>query len=114
PPALRVSIRTAVSVVTCRQAPRRTPLRGCSLANRSRTCRRTGIACSAHSILSLPEAASPRSLTSCSVISGPLLAGSDSRVVAEIGHTIQPLPRELRLGAAEVPVGGGLLVERTA
>jgi hypothetical protein len=55
---------TAVSVVTWRQAPRRTPLSGSSLVKRSRTCRSTGIDCSAHSILSFPESASERSLTS--------------------------------------------------
>src|SRR2546425_5006099 len=35
PPACRVCIRFAVSVVTCRQAAMRTPRRGRSLANRS-------------------------------------------------------------------------------
>jgi hypothetical protein len=68
PPALSVIMSTAVSVVTCRHAPSRTPFSGCSLVKRSRTCRSTGIDCSAHSILSLPAWASERSLTSCSVM----------------------------------------------
>src|SRR5439155_9814200 len=53
---------------TCRHAPRRSPLSGCSLAKRSRTWRRTGIHCSAHSIFNRPSAASPMFLTSCSTM----------------------------------------------
>src|SRR5437762_13084691 len=68
PPALSVSMSTAVSVVTCRHAPRRSPLSGCSLAKRSRTWRRTGIHCSAHSIFNRPSAASPIFFTSCSTM----------------------------------------------
>src|SRR5947208_3048615 len=79
PPARSVSMSTAVSVVTCRHAPRRMPLSGCSLAKRSRTCLKTGIDCSAHSILSRPAAACEMSLTSCStmlrfVLSSPMRA----------------------------------------
>src|SRR5213596_2741372 len=36
PPSTRVRIRLAVSVVTCRHAPMRTPARGFSFLNRSR------------------------------------------------------------------------------
>ena len=68
PPAFSVIMSTAVSVVTCRHAPSRTPFNGCSFVKRSRTCRSTGIDCSAHSILSLPAWANERSLTSCSVM----------------------------------------------
>src|SRR5262249_58868298 len=126
PPALSVSMRTAVSVVTCRQAPRRMPLSGCSRVKRSRTCRRTGIDCSAHWILSRPSGASERFLTSCSTMEcRPCLvarrgrgryrcAELDARVVPQILDAVRPLPRELGLGASEVAVGGGLLVDRPA
>src|SRR5438094_7913735 len=64
PPAFSVIARFAVSVVTCRQADRRWPLRGCSRLKRSRICCRTGISCAAHSIMRRPSSASLRSLTS--------------------------------------------------
>src|SRR5437867_488992 len=130
PPALRVSIRTAVSVVTCRHAPRRMPLSGCSRVKRSRTCRRTGIDCSAHSILSRPSGASERFLTSCSTMEcRPYVesrlgrrdpaeayrcAELHARVVAQVLDAVRPLPGELGLWAPEVAVGGGLLVDRPA
>src|SRR6266850_2964218 len=158
PPALSVSISTAVSVVTCRHAPRRRPLSGCSLAKRSRTWRRTGIDCSAHSILSRPSAASSIFLTSCSTMlrssfrsrqpwwiatferrlrrRNPVLGGGraehaegvrcpseggqsppselESCVVPQILHAIGALPGEVGLRAAEVPIGGRLLVDGPA
>src|SRR5439155_7468076 len=138
PPALSVIISTAVSVVTCRQAPSLTPLSGCSLVKRSRTCRSTGMNCSAHSILSLPAGPSARSFTSWSVIEtslsrgavggtapkraiprparhGPGNAGaSDPGVVAEVLDPVESLPGELGLAAPEVAVRGGLLVDGTA
>src|SRR5436309_1485675 len=140
PPALSVIISTAVSVVTCRQAPSLTPLSGCSLVKRSRTCRSTGMNCSAHSILSLPAGPSARSFTSWSVIetslsrvqrAAPLRRGrsvtagrrgavqemrgaSDPGVVAEVLDPVESLPGELRLAAPEVAVRGGLLVDGTA
>src|SRR5690349_12597896 len=136
PPAFKVSMSTAVSVVTCRHAPRRIPLSGCSCVKRSRTCRRTGIDCSAHSILSRPSPASERFLTSCSTMKcRPCVvsrrgrpprrqcpgrpgryryAELDARVVAQILDAVRPLPCELGLGASEVAVGGGLLVDRPA
>src|SRR5687768_6300802 len=128
---------TAVSVVTCRQAPSRMPLSGCSLAKRSRTWRRTGIDCSAHSILRRPSAARAIFFTSWSTMCRPFLdlggkqrrrpgAGavnegqSDARVrrlhpgvVAQVLHPVRTLPREVGLGAAEVTVGGRLAIDGT-
>src|SRR2546425_1568008 len=141
PPAFSVSISTAVSVVTCRQAPTRMPLSGCSLAKRSRTWRRTGIDCSAHSIRRRPAAACPRSLTSCSAIGvivlscyGALRARTlpaqlvgrywrwpsrpppqlNPGVVAQGLDAIRLLPREFRLGTTEMTVGRCLLVDGPA
>src|SRR3989304_7253425 len=54
PPAFRARARLAVSVVTWRQAERRRPFRGLSLAKRSRISPRTGISRAAHSIFSRP------------------------------------------------------------
>src|SRR2546426_8211054 len=140
PPALSVSMSTAVSVVTCRQAPSRSPLSGCSRANRSLTCRSTGIDCSAHSIFSRPSAASAMFLTSCSVIATPSagFAGAirswgrqpraqrargvgrgakppselNTSLVFEILHAVDALPREVGVGAAEVAIGRRLPVDR--
>src|SRR4051794_25927809 len=64
PPALRVRIRLAVSVVTWRHAPIRIPSSGRSRSNRSRIRRRTGISRSAHSIRRMPSDARPRSVRS--------------------------------------------------
>ena len=64
PPAASVSIRFAVSVVTWRHAPIRTPASGRSFSNRSRISARTGISPAAHSMRSRPFGASARSLTS--------------------------------------------------
>src|SRR5213596_2444839 len=64
PPAWSVIARFAVSVVTCRHAARRFPLRGRSRANRSRSCRSTGIDRSAHSVRRRPSSASRMSLMS--------------------------------------------------
>src|SRR5215470_5230626 len=140
PPALRVSISTAVSVVTCRHAPRRMPLSGCSCVKRSRTWRSTAIDCSAHSIRRRPSAASERFLTSWSTMeprpflsfrrapraglacrgddrTGAALIGSaelDPRVVAKVLDAVRPFPRELGLRAPEVAVRRGLFVDRAA
>src|SRR5437867_10628081 len=99
------------------------PLSGCSLAKRSRTRRRTGIDCSAHSIRRRPAAACARSLTSCSAMRvvvlscygavraarlvGKVLEGageapsrSHPRVVAQVLDAVRLLPAEFRLGAA--------------
>ncbi len=57
PPAARVSIRFAVSVVTCRQAPMRMPSNGRSFSKRSRISASTGISPAAHSIRSRPASA---------------------------------------------------------
>src|SRR5204862_6802531 len=66
--------------VTCRHAPRRRPLSGCSLAKRSRTWRRTGIHCSAHSIFNRPSAASPIFFTSCSTMLALVLSATPPTV----------------------------------
>src|SRR2546428_1924289 len=133
PPALSVSIRTAVSVVTCRHAPSRIPLSGCCCVNRSRTWRSTGIDCSAHSIRSRPSLASERFLTSCSTMEPRPFSffraesrrprrsarcrrcgGLHARVVAQVLHAVRALPCELGLRAPEVAVRRGLLVDRPA
>src|SRR5690242_16617352 len=64
PPAWRVVIRLAVSVVTCKQAPMRTPFRGFCLAKRALIEARTGISRLAHSIRLSPSLAKPIFLTS--------------------------------------------------
>src|SRR5579884_3820075 len=65
PPAWRVSIKFAVSDVTWRHAPTRSPSRGRSRAKRSRMMRSTGIWVAAHSMRRRPCCARPISLTSC-------------------------------------------------
>src|SRR2546421_16019 len=64
PPALRVSIRLAVSLVTCRHAARRRSFNGCSLVKRSRIRLSTGISRAAQSTRSWPCVARFRSFTS--------------------------------------------------
>src|SRR5713226_8594747 len=64
PAAFSVSMRLAVSLVTCRQAASLIPLSGCSLANRWRMSSSTGISRAAQSIKFWPSAASFMSLTS--------------------------------------------------
>src|SRR2546423_447381 len=64
PPALSVSMRFAVSLVTCRQAATRRPFSGCSFVKRCRIRLSTGISRAAQSIRSCPCAAWFRSLTS--------------------------------------------------
>src|SRR5215211_606288 len=64
PPALRVRIRLAVSVVTCRQAATFRPSRGRSFSKRARMSRSTGMCRSAHSMRRRPSSARARSVTS--------------------------------------------------
>src|ERR1700693_1968237 len=64
PPALSVSIKLAVSLVTWRLPARLSPLSGCSCTNRARISVRTGISRAAQSMRSWPCAARSRSLTS--------------------------------------------------
>src|SRR5262249_4451282 len=64
PPALSVMARLAVSVVICRQADMRMPLRGCSRWNRSRMSASTGMSLAAQRMRALPWGARLRSLTS--------------------------------------------------
>src|SRR5215469_13980513 len=109
PPALSVRSRLAVSQVTCRQAPRRWPLSGCSFKKRSRIRRRTGICRSAHSMRLKPAAARPRSWTSysCSACApgraldtGFLLAAVDGirvgspELTAEVAGNLAPADLE--------------------
>src|SRR5579884_4206522 len=77
PPAFRVRIRFAVSVVTWRHAEMRYPDSGCSRSKRSRIADRTGICRSAHMIRRTPSGASDRSFTSCRSVCaiGPLSPG---------------------------------------
>ncbi len=64
PASRRVIARFAVSVVTWRHAPMRSPLNGCSFATRSRIFASTGISRPAHSMRREPASASERSATS--------------------------------------------------
>ena len=64
PPATSTRMRLAVSVVTCMQAPMRTPSSGRSSAKRSRILASTGMSRSAHRMRARPASASDRSLTS--------------------------------------------------
>src|SRR3989338_3402056 len=141
PPALSVTARLAVSEVTCRHAAMRRPLSGCSLANRARIRRSTGIERSAHSVRRRPSSASARSLTSyvaflvatvmCSPVSAARagLAGESMSGFVKLGLAVGALPGEtLRLArgstlggvrallgaAAELAVGRGGAVDRVA
>src|SRR5689334_19448817 len=64
PPASSVRTSPAVSAVTWRHAPTTRPSSGRSRSKRSRTCRRTGICSSAHSIRAWPASLRPGSATS--------------------------------------------------
>src|SRR5437660_8812331 len=68
PPALRVIIRLAVSLVTCRQAETRSPESGSCSRKRSRIRSSTGISRAAQSIRPRPSLARPRSRTSALVV----------------------------------------------
>src|SRR5487761_1222917 len=68
PPALSVSIRFAVSLVTWRHAASFSPLSGCSLVNRARIKLKTGISRAAQSMRSWPCGARLVSLTSCPLV----------------------------------------------
>src|SRR3954453_15180141 len=125
PAARRVCIRLAVSVVTCRQAESRMPLSGCSLANRARIWRSTGMDRSAHSVRRFPSSASFRSLMSyfakvvgtfwtvmCSSVGGRKQILHAVRLLP--GKEINLLPVELpALGlAAEMAITGGRTIDR--
>ena len=86
PPALSASIRLAVSVVTWRHAPMRTPASGLVFAKRSRIWASTGMNVAAHSMRDLPASASATSLTSprvfsivCTIVFDFLMAGERRR-----------------------------------
>src|SRR4029453_2585927 len=109
--------------------------RGRSLRNRSRMEATTGIWLPAHSMRCRPAAASPRSLTSYFIGSPGVFVdeeeggppddrrppdgrGRPPRLTpqqpAQRFDLVRPLPGELVLAAAEVPVGRRLLVDGTA
>src|SRR2546426_3202277 len=101
PPACRVPARFAVSVVTWRQAATRFPASGRSRANRSRSCRNTGIDRSAHSVRRRPPSASRMSLMS--FVALVLVAVSD---IGLPGCTGRPLRGHFQLfGAVDVLPG---------
>src|SRR5258707_4343455 len=142
PPACRVRIRLAVSLVTCRQAATRIPVSGFSWLKRWRIIARTGISWSAHSMRSLPAPARRGLATSegTVVFMGRLLSrrgarrrrrrasalGSDGMgerrhaLELEAGDLAQHrraagvLPGEVLLVAAEMTIGRGLAVDRPA
>src|SRR5437667_2921439 len=130
PPSLRATMRLAVSLVTCRHAETRWPLSGRSLRNRSRMEATTGIWLPAHSMRWRPAAARPTSLTSYLIGSPgdvmerraappsrerpPRPTRLPSQQAAQGLDLVRPLPGELVLVAAEVPVGRRLLVDGPA
>ena len=63
PRCFSVRMRTAVSVVMCRQPAMRAPFRGCSAPNSRRSAMSPGISRSARSIIRCPWRASAMSLT---------------------------------------------------
>src|SRR6202022_481329 len=67
PPAASVVIKCAVSLVTCRQAETRMPLRGFCFAKRALMSASTGIERPAHSMRPRPFSARRRSFTWCGV-----------------------------------------------
>src|SRR5436190_21148390 len=119
PAAFSVSIRLAVSLVTCRQAATLMPLSGCSLANLWRISSSTGISRAAQSMRFWPSAASFMSLTSADCTfkkatpsvhkltydfdSGKALAPAQLRQLDQDLHA-DDLPAEL---AHELDGGGG-------
>src|SRR5262245_38307706 len=124
PSAFSVSMSTAVWIVMWRLPVIRSPLSGCCAAYSFRTAMRPGISCSARRISLRPHSASLMSATWNS--SAPFLVGMAAVVIAfrllglaleerlERLGLVGALPAELRLRAAEVSIGGGLLVDRTA
>src|SRR5579862_8037786 len=92
PRALKVSIRTAVWMVMCREPMIRRPLRGCLEAYSSRTDIRPGISCSASMISLRPQSARERSATLY------------SRVLDEV------LPADLEAGLVSMRVMDVLLI----
>src|SRR6185369_400673 len=124
PAARSVIMRFAVSVVTWRHADSRVPLSGCSLANRARICRSTGMDRSAHSVRRRPSSARAISLMSCLATAVCTLMGSSAGGRQQVLHAVGPFPGEKvdLLGPAvvlidpaegppaEVSVGRGLTV----
>src|SRR5215813_1177174 len=95
PPALRVSIRLAVSEVTCRQALTRMPCSGRSSSKRLRIMSSTGISRAAHSMRSSPALARSGFLTS--LVGAPTLTCVlQNQVIGELerDHSTNFLPIE--------------------
>src|SRR3989338_10037004 len=138
PAACKVSIRCAVSVVTCRQQATRNPLSGFVRATRDRICTRTGIWPSAQMILDRPafaragvliwerrvtrlvlldslRQASTRSVAAQQRRSRSLRGGwRNPKRPLDVVDPIQLFPAESILITAEVPVGCGLEINRPA
>src|SRR3990172_4517581 len=136
PPALRVIMRFAVSVVTWRHAARVVPFRGFFFAKFSFTFRRTGMSSSAHSILFLPIWLKPifftwksifppqfvffqcpykrMTLAGCAKVIPERLkidnSGDDAGGLPQGLGLVRKLPVEPGLFPAEVAVGGRLPV----
>src|SRR2546427_4634849 len=110
PPSFSVSMRFAVSVVTCRQAAIRFPLSGRSRANRARIWRSTGISRSDHSIRFTPCSASLGSLT----CPWALIVAVSLGVTLQVLHAVEELPAEAFVLASKMSIGGGFLVNRLA
>src|ERR1700682_6373523 len=94
PPALRVSIRFAVSLVTCRQAATLSPLSGSCFSKRARIRVRTGISRAAQSMRSCPWGARLRSFTSLPLVltfkSGVLSLVHDLTDDFDVGEALSP------------------------
>src|SRR5580658_10146791 len=124
PSAFKVSINTAVWMVMCREPVMRAPRSGICAANSCRMAMRPGISVSAILISLRPHSASPKSLTRKSL--GCLIAAfidmlrkrraSCSACGFEFGGEsaglVGALPGEFRFLTAEMPVGGGFLIDR--
>src|SRR3954468_9235524 len=121
PPAWRVCMRWAVSLVTCRHAETRSPFKGFDLAKRSAMVLRTGMERADHSMRPWPFGASFGSFTSCGrfilataiedprIWKGQVSAGAGDGALQPSGGakrlgTVGALPGELGLATAEVAV----------
>src|ERR1700730_11490118 len=112
-------------MVMCSEPAMRAPRSGCCAANSCRIAIRPGISVSAILISLRPQSARPRSLTRKSL--GCLIAAFIDRFSLKFRHAlsgtrgfefgrestrlVRPLPGEFRLFAAEMPVGGSLLID---
>src|SRR6202034_4342270 len=125
PSAFKVSISTAVWMVMCREPVMRAPRSGICAANSCRIAMRPGISVSAILISLRPQSARPKSLTrkslgcliaafidGCSVKKRASCSACGFEFGGESAGLVGALPGELRFLAAEMPVGGGFLIDR--